>query len=92
MAAVLGFAGVQFDGEALYIKPALPEQWNAVELPLVLLGDSFRLRISRNEITVTAAAGNRKALALIAFGDERQLCRPGARLLLQLAGTASAAE
>ncbi|WP_310829480.1 glycosyl hydrolase family 65 protein [Paenibacillus pedocola] len=80
MAAVLGFAGVQFDGEALYIKPALPEHWNAVELPLLLHGDGFRLRISRNEITVTAATGNRNALALITFGGERQLCRPGVRL------------
>ncbi|CAH1194798.1 Nigerose phosphorylase [Paenibacillus auburnensis] len=92
MAAVLGFAGVQFDGKVLYIKPALPEQWNVVELPLILLGDSFRLRISRNEITVTAATGNRNALALIAFGGERQLCRPGVRLRLQLAGTITADE
>ncbi|QSF43658.1 glycoside hydrolase family 65 protein [Paenibacillus tianjinensis] len=84
MAAVLGFAGVQFDGETLYINPSLPEQWNAVELPLILLGDSFRLRISRNEITVTAATGNRNALALIAIGGERQLCLSGARLRLQL--------
>lgn len=92
MAAVLGFAGVQFDGETLRIQPALPKQWKAVELPLVLRGDSFRLRISREELTLTAAAGNCGSLALIAFGGEQQLCRPGAQLRLRPAGAASAAE
>jgi trehalose/maltose hydrolase-like predicted phosphorylase len=92
MAAVLGFAGVQFDGEALRIQAALPEQWTAVELPLFLHGDSFRLRVSRDELTMTAAAGNRRAWALIAFGGEPQMCRPGAQLRLRLAGAVSAAE
>lgn len=82
MAAVLGFAGVQFDRETLQVKPALPEQWTAVELPLSLRGDSFRLRVSREEITVSAAAGNRGALKVCSSGSAEQLCRPGAVLTL----------
>ncbi|CAM4242022.1 glycosyl hydrolase family 65 protein [Paenibacillus typhae] len=90
MAAVLGFAGVQFDGKTLQVKPALPEQWTAVELPLSLRGDSFRLRVSREEITVSAAAGNRDALMVCSPGSADQLCRPGAELTLRAAGAAAA--
>lgn len=88
MAAVLGFAGVEFDGETLRVQPALPGQWTAVELPLSLRGDSFRLRVSREEITVSSAAGNEGALKVCASGSEDQLCRPGTVLTLRTAGAA----
>lgn len=82
MAAVLGFAGVQFDGEVLRLNPALPGPWQSVELPVILRGGLFRLRISRNEVAVTAAADNREPLAISAFGGGCVLCLPGAKLRL----------
>ncbi|AIQ53874.1 glycosyl hydrolase family 65 protein [Paenibacillus sp. FSL R7-0331] len=90
MAAVLGFAGVLFDGKVLRVQPALPELWTAVEVPLSLHGDSFRLRVSREEITVSAAAGNREALKVSGCGSRDQLCQPGAMLTLRTAGAAGA--
>lgn len=82
MAAVHGYAGLSFDGETARLQPALPQGWSAVELPVVLRGGSFRLRISRGEITVTAAAGNSEAVSFAGFGGESVPCPPGAVLEL----------
>ncbi|WP_340024647.1 glycosyl hydrolase family 65 protein [Paenibacillus sp. FSL K6-1096] len=82
MAAVLGYAGLQFDGEAARLQPALPQGWSAVELPVVLRGNSFRLRISREEIAVTAAPDNSEAVSFAGFGGEAVPCPPGAILEL----------
>jgi trehalose/maltose hydrolase-like predicted phosphorylase len=91
MAAVLGFAGLQFDGAAARLNPALPRAWKSVELPVVLRGSSFRLQISRDAITVTAETGNREAVAFAGFGGEAELCRPGAQLRLGMADKKQAA-
>lgn len=92
MAAVLGFAGLQFDGVTAVMNPALPKAWKAVELPVVLRGGSFRLQISREEITVTAAPDNSEAVAFAGFGGEPELCRPGIQLRLRAKGKAQEAE
>ncbi|MBW4081859.1 glycosyl hydrolase family 65 protein [Paenibacillus sp. S150] len=92
MAAVLGFAGVQFDGETVRLNPSLPEHWRSIELPAALRGGHYRLRISRNEVTVTAAEGNCEALAFAGFGGAAELCGPGDQLHLQAAGTAAVPE
>lgn len=92
MAAVLGFAGVQFDGEVLRLNPALPGPWQSVELPVILRGGLFRLRISRNDVAVTAAADNREPLAISAFGGGCVSCLPGAKLRLLNSAAASEQE
>lgn len=78
MAAVLGFAGVRFDGQIVTLKPSLPETWSSIELPVILRGGSFRLRIGCEEITVTAAPGNSEAVSFAGFGGEPVPCPPGA--------------
>lgn len=83
MAVVLGFAGLQYDGESAILNPSLPQAWESVELPVVLRGGSFRLRISREEITVTAAEGNSEAVTFAGFGGEAELCPPGTQLRLR---------
>ncbi|KWX83722.1 kojibiose phosphorylase [Paenibacillus riograndensis] len=90
MAAVLGFAGLQCDGAAVCLKPALPKHWQSVELPVTLRGGQYSLRVTRDEIVITAAAGNREALAFAGFGGPAELCGPGAELRLRLAEPASA--
>lgn len=82
MAVVLGFAGVRFDGLTVTLKPSLPETWSSIELPVILRGGSFRLRIGREEITVTAAPGNNEAVSFAGFGGEAVPCPPGAILEL----------
>ncbi|MEK3759271.1 glycosyl hydrolase family 65 protein [Paenibacillus sp. FSL P4-0338] len=82
MAAVLGFAGVRFDGQIVTLKPSLPETWSSIELPVILRGGSFRLQIGREEITVTAAPGNSESISFAGFGSEAVPCPPGAILEL----------
>ncbi|MNC08912.1 Nigerose phosphorylase [compost metagenome] len=90
MAAVLGFAGVQFDGQTIWLKPALPEHWQSIELPVTLRGDHYRLRVSRDEVIVTASAGNQEALGFAGYGGLVELCGPGTRLQLRFAKPAAA--
>ncbi|QUL53073.1 glycoside hydrolase family 65 protein [Paenibacillus tritici] len=80
MAAVLGFAGVQYDGGTVTLNPALPKAWKSVQVPLVLRGSSFRLEIGREAIVVTAAPGNSEAVAFAGFGGAPELCLPGMEL------------
>ncbi|MEC0168997.1 glycosyl hydrolase family 65 protein [Paenibacillus graminis] len=84
MAAVLGFAGVQFSGETVCLKPALPEHWQSIELPVTLRGGQYRLHVTRDEVMITAAAGNCEALAFSVSGGPTELCGPGTQLRLRL--------
>ncbi|WP_245863961.1 glycosyl hydrolase family 65 protein [Paenibacillus donghaensis] len=84
MAAVLGFAGVNVDGATVRINPSLPQHWQAVELPIVLRGETFRLRISRDEVTVSAAAANSSPVLFTVQDREEEACPPGGVLRLAL--------
>ncbi|WP_233476137.1 glycosyl hydrolase family 65 protein [Paenibacillus sonchi] len=81
---------MQFDGATVCLKPALPKHWQSVELPVTLRGGQYSLRVTRDEIVITAAAGNREALAFAGFGGPAELCGPGAELRLRLAEPAAA--
>ncbi|NWL89654.1 glycoside hydrolase family 65 protein [Paenibacillus sp. 79R4] len=70
MAAVLGFAGVRFDGEAVSIAPSLPEAWSSVSFPLRLRGASFTVTIEADQVKVEAAEENQVS---IKFRIERRL-------------------
>lgn len=87
MAAVLGFAGVNFDGEVVHIRPSLPQHWRSVEVPVVLRGETFKLRISRDEVIVTASTSNNKSLLFAVNGGECEECLPGKQLRLTLLET-----
>lgn len=70
MAAVLGFAGLDYDGGTVHIKPSLPKHWQSVELPVTLRGDTFKLRISKDEVTVTTAADYSGTLVFSVQGEK----------------------
>ncbi|MEK5479733.1 glycosyl hydrolase family 65 protein [Paenibacillus sp. FSL R5-0407] len=63
MAAVLGFAGISFNGNTVSIKPSMPHKWQAVELPLILRGQSFKVRVMPTGVVVEAGADNNEAVA-----------------------------
>ncbi|RCX16235.1 trehalose/maltose hydrolase-like predicted phosphorylase [Fontibacillus phaseoli] len=63
MAAVLGFAGISFDGKTASIKPSMPQKWQAVELSLILRGQSFKVRVMPTGVAVEAGAGNGETVA-----------------------------
>jgi trehalose/maltose hydrolase-like predicted phosphorylase len=70
MAAVLGFAGLRFDGEAVSIAPSLPEAWSSVSFPLRLRGASFTVTIEADQVKVEAAEENQVP---IEFRIERRI-------------------
>ncbi|MNZ83258.1 Nigerose phosphorylase [compost metagenome] len=87
MAAVLGFAGLDYDGGTVHIKPSLPKHWQSVELPVTLRGNTFKLRISKDEVTVSTAADYSGTLVFSVQGGEGKSCGAGESLRLTLAET-----
>ena len=76
MTAVLGFGGVQADGERLVINPRLRAKWRRLRFMLVYRGDRFRIAIEADAVTIEADPTNRHAHAIIVAGRLTQ-CRPG---------------
>lgn len=70
MAAVLGFAGLRYDGGKATLKPALPSSWRAVEFPVRLRQGTYRIRVEREALVITAEAGNPEPLPVEAGGRE----------------------
>jgi trehalose/maltose hydrolase-like predicted phosphorylase len=87
MAAVLGFAGLDYDGGIVHIKPSLPKHWQSIELPVTLRGDTFKLRISKDEVTVTTAIDYSGSLMFSVQGREGKSCTAGEILRLALTET-----
>jgi len=62
-ALVMGFAGVRPTRDALALDPVLPDQWEALEIPLRFQGSRVRLRIERDAVEISADPGIPVALA-----------------------------
>lgn len=76
MAAILGFAGLRYDGNQAELRPALPSAWQAIEFPVRLRGGSYRIRVSREEVIITAHGDNPTAMRL-GVGDQELAVAPG---------------
>ncbi len=76
MTAVLGFGGVQADEQRLAINPRLYRKWRGLEFNLAYRGDGFRVGITRNTVTITAHATNRRARVVYVAGRPVK-CAPG---------------
>ena len=63
MAAVLGFAGLQFEGDTVHITPALPDKWNAIEFPLSLRNQHFRVSVGKEQVQVIALSSNEEDIS-----------------------------
>jgi nigerose phosphorylase len=59
MVAVLGFGGLRMEGDTVVITPRLPAKWRSLEFGLEHRGERFRVRLSRDEVTITPHEGNR---------------------------------
>ncbi|MGZ7443410.1 glycoside hydrolase family 65 protein [Paenibacillus sp. TH7-28] len=70
MAAVLGFAGLRYDDGKVTLEPALPSSWQAVEFPIRLRQGSYRIRVEREAIVISAEAGNPQPLPFAIGGQE----------------------
>ncbi|OMD30546.1 family 65 glycosyl hydrolase [Paenibacillus odorifer] len=87
MAAVLGFAGLDYDGGVVHINPSLPQHWQSVQLPVTLRGDTIQLRISKDEVTVITAADYSGDLVFSVQGGEGKSCSAGETLRLAFVET-----
>lgn len=76
MTAVLGFGGVQADGERLVINPRLRAKWRRLRFKLVYRGDRFQIAIEADTVTIEADPTNRHSHAIVVAGRLTQ-CRPG---------------
>lgn len=76
MAAILGFAGLRYDGNRAELRPALPSAWQAIEFPVRLRGGSCRIRVSRGEVVIAAHSDNR-AVMRFTVGDRELAVAPG---------------
>ncbi|HTP82902.1 MAG TPA: glycosyl hydrolase family 65 protein [Alphaproteobacteria bacterium] len=82
MTAVLGFGGVQADGERLVINPRLPAKWRRLRSTLVYRGDRFRIAIEADAVTIEADPTNRHSHAIVVAGRLTH-CRPGCSVVVK---------
>lgn len=60
MAAVLGFAGIGYDGEAVRIDPSLPKAWKSIRFRLEVRGRRFGIHLTHEEAVVSSEDGSAK--------------------------------
>lgn len=83
MAAVLGFAGLRYDGVKATLKPALPSAWNAVEFPVRLREGAYRVRVGREDILICAEVDNTGAARFV-IGEQELVVAPGRQVSLSI--------
>lgn len=76
MTAIFGFGGVQVDGQRIAIEPRLYPQWRALEFPLAVRGNNFRVRITAEAVTLSASSENRRETTVHVVGRP-VVCQPG---------------
>ncbi len=76
MAAILGFAGVSYNGSTAVINPKLPAVWNTLEFKLVLSGQIFGVSIDKSSVTLHSEAGNTSDFNFNIAGQPVS-CKPG---------------
>jgi len=76
MTAVLGFGGLRASRDRVAIRPRLPRKWKALRFNLVHRGDRFRVAITRQDVTISAAPANGSKHRFVVAGKAVD-CRPG---------------
>lgn len=49
---VFGFAGIHYEGETLYVRPHMPENWKSVEFKLEIAGEMIRFCITSDKVSM----------------------------------------
>jgi nigerose phosphorylase len=79
MAATLGFAGFQSEGDTVTIQPALPEKWESLAFRFHVKGQQFSAVIDRTGIVVESVKNNRNPQSFQLF-DRSVVYLPGERV------------
>lgn len=76
MTAVFGFGGVQADEKRIVITPRLYKKWKRLEFNLAYKGGGFRIKITKDAVTITARSTNPRPQPIEVAGTVAT-CRPG---------------
>ena len=76
MAAVLGFAGLNSDGETLRFNPCLPAKWESLSFKFEWKGCKFSAIISQKELQLESDIANKKETIILVSG-KTILCKAG---------------
>lgn len=76
MSAVLGFGGLNSDGDVLRIKPSLPPRWSSIAYRVSFRGQDYRIEATHGDVKITAAPDNKTASRLEVAGQSLQIA-PG---------------
>jgi trehalose/maltose hydrolase-like predicted phosphorylase len=71
--AMLGFAGISLQGDALAVDPHLPDGWRSLGFGLQWRGRSLKLRIEQASGLITATLEHGETMTLIAGGTPHEL-------------------
>jgi nigerose phosphorylase len=73
MSAVLGFGGLNSDGDVLKIKPSLPPRWSSIDYRVSFRGQDYRIEATHGEVKITASPDNTTASRLEVAGKPLQI-------------------
>ena len=76
MTAVFGFGGVQAGQKRVIMNPRLYKKWEALQFSIIFKGDRFKIKITKDKVTITAAASNNRSHAFVVWGKSI-ICAPG---------------
>jgi nigerose phosphorylase len=78
MAAVFGFGGLDYDGQAeiITLNPALPARWNSLSFAIRIRNQGFQVEISGRQVKLKAAMENTGSLRFNITGLTAE-CGPG---------------
>jgi trehalose/maltose hydrolase-like predicted phosphorylase len=76
MTAVFGFGGVQAGQKRVIMNPRLYKKWEALQFSLIFKGDRFNVKITKDNVAITAAASNKRSQAFVVWGKSIS-CAPG---------------
>ncbi len=65
---VFGFGGLRTDGPVPTLAPSIPAAWNGYQFCLTLSGSALNVRVSRETVTLSLAAG--EPVTLLVYGRE----------------------
>ena len=76
MTAVLGFGGVKAGEKHVTINPRLYKTWKKLRFNLAYQGDHFNIKITRQDVAITADKSNKHERTFVVRGKSGD-CLPG---------------
>jgi kojibiose phosphorylase len=68
MTAVFGFGGVKASEEHVAINPRLYKKWKKLQFNMVYKGDKFNIKITKDDVAISADISNRRRHTFIVLG------------------------